>query len=180
MKELESWMDSISEEEVDRLVDSIFSARRIVCFGAGRMGISLRAFSMRLNHLGKESYFYDNSMFIPPVGKGDMFLFASGSGNTGTVLGLAKSASRTGCTIASIVGNGDSPLAVMSDVIVRFRPCSGGMNYGESERNIPSIQIMSTLNEQGLYMLCDMIALKYCDRYNMDRRIIEGRHCNVE
>ena len=179
LDELKEWLYSVSDEEVNKLISQIAISRNIVGYGAGRMGLSLKAFIMRLNHLNKRAYYYTDTS-IPYVGKEDLYIFVSGSGKTRTVLRLAEIAKEKGCKIASIVGDKDSPLAKLSDTVVAFKSCNGGLNSEDNSNKISSIQIMSTLNEQGIYLLCDLIAKRYCDIATLDINELRENHNNVE
>lgn len=179
LNELKEWLYSTSDEEINRLISYIAISNNIVGYGAGRMGLSLKAFIMRLSHLDKYAYYYTDTN-IPHVGKEDLYIFASGSGKTRTVLQLAEIAKERGCKIASIVGDKDSPLAKLSDVVVTFKSCNGGLNSEDNPDKINSVQIMSTLNEQGIYLLCDLIAKRYCDIAMLNINELKDNHNNVE
>ena len=43
-----------------------------------------------------------------------------------------------------------------------------------------SVQPMSTLFEQQLYLLCDMITLEIMDRLGWDEATVKARHANLE
>lgn len=179
LDELKEWLYSVSDEEINHLIALIAISKNIIGYGAGRMGLSLKAFIMRLSHLGKSAYYYTDTS-LPCVGKEDLYIFASGSGKTRTVLQLAEIAKEKGCKIASIVGDKESPLAKLSDVKVTFKSCNGNLNSEDSPDKINSIQIMSTLNEQGLYLLGDLISKRYCDILLLNPGNLKDKHNNVE
>lgn len=54
MKELKEVFDMMDESYVRPLVDAVKKYDRIFTIGAGREGLSTKAFAMRLMHLGKE------------------------------------------------------------------------------------------------------------------------------
>ena len=55
--EIANCLQSISVDAVDRALITINSAPRLFIAGAGRSGLAMRAFAMRLMHLGKECHF---------------------------------------------------------------------------------------------------------------------------
>ena len=57
LSEIKQVLDSIDEKEVDELIETIKSSDKVVGYGAGRMGLSVKAFMMRLNHLGINAYY---------------------------------------------------------------------------------------------------------------------------
>ena len=84
LNEIKTVLDSIDEEQVDKLIDLIESSDKIVGYGAGRMGLSLKAFMMRLNHLGIDAYYLGDT-YIPPLTEYDLVIVSSGSGETSMV-----------------------------------------------------------------------------------------------
>jgi 6-phospho-3-hexuloisomerase len=55
-KELKSTLSDISPEEAEKLADSILRSQKIFTVGAGRIGFMIKAFAMRLMHMGFEAY----------------------------------------------------------------------------------------------------------------------------
>ena len=180
LDEIEQVLNSINEKEVDRLVEWVKNSEKIVGYGAGRMGLSLKAFIMRLNHLGIKAY-YLNDTYIPPLTQYDLVLVSSGSGETSMVKNFVEQVKKkTDCSVASILGNKNSSIGKLSDCIVGYRPCNGGLNSADSDDKINSIQLMSTLNEQATYILFDIMAKKLADKLNMDTEKTKRHHFNVE
>lgn len=180
LNEIKQVLDSINEEEVNKLIEMIESSDKIVGYGAGRMGLSLKAFMMRLNHLGINAYYVDDT-YIPPLTGFDLLLVSSGSGETTMVKTfMRKAIEKTGCATAVITGNKESSMAKMANLAVLFKPCNGGLNSADSSEKINSIQLMSTLNEQATYILFDIIAKRIADDLNMDTEKTKRYHFNVE
>ncbi|HEU4379845.1 MAG TPA: 6-phospho-3-hexuloisomerase, partial [Hyphomicrobiaceae bacterium] len=63
MRDVFARMDAGS---VPRLAGSIIAAKRIFLYGAGRTGLVLQAFAMRLAHLGLEAH-YVGQLSAPPA-----------------------------------------------------------------------------------------------------------------
>lgn len=180
LNEIKELLDSIDENEVDELVNLIIDSSKVVGYGAGRMGISLKAFIMRLNHLGIEAYYYDDT-YIPPMEPYDLLLVSSGSGETLTVKTFMDKAIKVSdCRVGVITGNKDSYMGRRADVVVGYKPSNGGLNSEDSEDKINSIQLMSTLNEQATYILFDIMAKKIVDKLHLKTDWIRGKHFNVE
>lgn len=180
LNEIKQVLDSVNEEEVDDLVELIMSSDKIVGYGAGRMGLSLKAFMMRLNHLGIDAYYLGDT-YIPPLTEHDLVMVSSGSGETSMVKKFVEEVKRkTGAYIAAVVGNEYSSISGMANHAVVFKPCNGGLNSADSDLKINSIQLMSTLNEQATYILFDIIAKKLADKMDMDTEKTKRYHFNVE
>ena len=54
--ELERTLGAISPDAAEKLVDRIVGARKILVAGAGRSGLAVRGFAMRLMHMGFDAY----------------------------------------------------------------------------------------------------------------------------
>ena len=81
LKELESTLSHISPEEAEQLADSILRSKKIFAVGAGRTGFMIKAFTMRLMHMGFGAYVVGETV-TPNIEKGDLLLIGSGSGET--------------------------------------------------------------------------------------------------
>ena len=68
--ELSRVAERLDEDQIAAFLDAIIRARRIFCIGVGREGLSTRAFTMRLMHLGKDAHWvWDDT--TPAIGPGD-------------------------------------------------------------------------------------------------------------
>lgn len=180
LNEIKTVLDSIDEEQVDKLIDIIQASDKIVGYGAGRMGLSLKAFMMRLNHLGIDAYYLGDT-YIPPLTEYDLVLVSSGSGETPMIKEFVSQVKRkTAAYVAAVVGNEYSSISGMANHVVTFKPCNGGLNSEDSDDKINSIQLMSTLNEQATYILFDIIAKKLADKLGLDTEKTKRYHFNVE
>ncbi|HBI3661005.1 TPA: 6-phospho 3-hexuloisomerase, partial [Escherichia coli] len=81
INELTFVKDSIREDDCTKLIDAIQQSQRVFCYGLGRAGFSMKAFTMRLMHMGKEVYFLTETI-TPNFGPGDLFIVSSASGET--------------------------------------------------------------------------------------------------
>lgn len=180
LNEIKQVLDSIDEKEVDEFVDAIIGSDKVVGYGAGRMGLSVKAFMMRLNHLGIDAYYVDDT-YIPPLTQFDLLLLSSGSGETTMVKTfMQKAIDKTGCAIGVVTGNRNSSMGKVANHVIEFKPCNGGLNSEDDDSKINSIQLMSTLNEQATYILFDIIAKKIADKLDMDTEKTKRYHFNVE
>ena len=151
-------------ENVDRFLDHIMSAEKIVCVGAGRVGLSLRAFSKRLKHLGKESYFISDEV-LPRFGKGDLMIIGSGSGETASILTLAKKCKDYKANLILITVNPNSSIAQISNVVVV-------LNFHDVE----TIQPMTSLFEQTLFLTLDAVVLELMKKMNVEEKQMKELH----
>ena len=76
--------ERLDTEQIQAFVDAIKAARRIILIGVGREGLSTRAFTMRLMHLGLDSHWiWDET--TPSIGEGDLLIATSGCGEIGHI-----------------------------------------------------------------------------------------------
>ena len=54
--ELERTLSMISPEESEQLAERIVAAKKILVAGAGRSGLAVKAFAMRLMHMGFDAH----------------------------------------------------------------------------------------------------------------------------
>jgi 6-phospho-3-hexuloisomerase len=149
--EMSGVLEKVNEQEVERFVARISRAKKIVILGAGRMGIVSKSFAMRLKHFGLNAYCYGDSN-VPNIGKGDLLIVCSGSGETRTILKLCEVAKEHNCPIFLISTKTSSSMAKLaSDIVVIPAPSKTDDNF--------SIQPMTSLNEQSLWIFFDTIVL---------------------
>src|SRR5690242_18419180 len=75
----------VDDRAVGALLLAIETANAIFLLGEGRSGLVGRMFAMRLMHLGKQAYVVGETI-TPAIGRGDLLIAISGSGETGAVV----------------------------------------------------------------------------------------------
>ena len=144
------------------------------------MGYSLRSFIMRLNHLGISAYFWGDT-YIPPMSKNDLLLIVSASGKTSTVLHFLEQAIKKAAPFTvTVTGDENSPMAALSNHIVKFRSVNGGLNSMDSMEKLNSSQPMTTLNEQAILLFFDIVVMRLIEIMNLNREDIHKKHFNLE
>ena len=184
LDELNKVLSSIDENELNGVVDALCNIYKnngkVLGYAAGRMGLGLKAFMMRLNHLGIESYFYGDT-YIPPMGKNDMFICSSNSGTTGSVCNIMNIfRKKADGIIVAFVGNLESTMGETADIAIKFKTCNGGLNSADDPSKINSIQPMTTLTEQAMFILFDIVVLKIIEKLNIDIKSTKKYHSNIE
>ena len=86
-EELGEVFESIDEQKLSQFVEMISNANKEMGYSAGRMGFGLKAFLMRLNHLGINAYWFGDN-YIPPMDENDVFICCSNSGTTKSVASI--------------------------------------------------------------------------------------------
>ncbi|MGA7076197.1 MAG: 6-phospho-3-hexuloisomerase [Halobacteriota archaeon] len=130
--------DEMDYAEVNSLVSDILSAhqnkKRVFVMGAGRSGLVVKGFAMRLMHLGLNVYVVGETV-TPAVETDDLLIVISGSGETKSINEMSALAKAKGTRLASITSNKDSTLGTISDttVIVKGRTKVSGMDFMERQ-----------------------------------------------
>ncbi len=175
LQEIETVLSKVDNNQAERLIDEILEAQKIVVCGAGRVGMAIRGFGMRLGHLGLQAYTLGDST-VPGIGEGDLLIVASGSGETQTIFDLVSIASKNKSKIAAITGSPESRIGQLADVIVKITAPS----KTKAVDNFISVQPMTTLNEQCLGLFFDAVSLKLMDRMGETHDSMWARHSNLE
>lgn len=175
LQEIEKVLSKVDNNQAERLIDEILEAQKIVVCGAGRVGMAIRGFGMRLGHLGLQAYTLGDST-VPGIGEGDLLIVASGSGETQTIFDLVSIASKNKSKIAAITGSPESRIGQLADVIVKITAPS----KTKAVDNFISVQPMTTLNEQCLGLFFDAVSLKLMDRMGETHDSMWARHSNLE
>lgn len=163
------------EKNIKKLINDIQTSKSIVCCGAGRMGYVSKSFAMRLSHLGFNSYYYEDSN-VPNLSKKDLVIFASGSGETKTIVNLALIASKNNIKIALITSNPKSSLGKLANTIIDIKtPHKLSTNHP-----VISVQPMTSLTEQFLYIFYDALILELIQYLKKDKSNFWLKHSNLE
>lgn len=175
LSEIKVVLSKIDETQVEELINEILHAKKIVVCGAGRVGMAIRGFGMRLGHLGLNAYTLGDST-VPGISKGDLLIVASGSGETQTIFDLVVIASKNECRIAAITGNPESRIGKLAHKYVKITAPS----KTKAVENFTSTQPMTTLNEQCLGLFFDAVSLKLMDKMGETHETMWARHSNLE
>jgi len=176
MQEISGYAKKIDEAQLDELAAQIVKAGRVYVAGAGRSGFCARAFSNRLMHLGLTVYFVGEPT-TPAIGKGDLLVIGSGSGETASLLAMAEKAREVGAGIALITIFPESSIGGYAGTIVKV---PGITPKSTLENTNQSIQPMGNVFEQLSWILYDAVTIMLMDKLNMSAAEMFTRHANLE
>jgi 6-phospho-3-hexuloisomerase len=176
LEETQEISAKISEHETCTFVERILSAGRVFCSGAGRSGLMVKAFAMRLMQIGLSSYVV-LEIVTPSIGKGDLLVVGSGSGETSLLLLNAEKAKRCGAGVALITIFPESSIGSVSDIIVRIPASSPKVSH---KIQATSPQPGGSLYEQCLLIFLDAVVMSVMRAKEIDPGIIMTRHANLE
>ncbi len=176
LSELREVFDNVDTAQVEKFADMICEAEKVFVVGVGRVLLMMQAFEKRLNHLGIDSYFV-GEINEPAITDKDLLIVGSGSGESVVPVAIVKVASKYNPTIVHIGSNPNSSMTPYESLFVRI-PCSTKLNLPDE---IKSKQIMSSLFEQSVLLLADMVALLVADRKHItDLHALWRKHANLE
>jgi 6-phospho-3-hexuloisomerase len=174
--ELEGALKAVNRQELDSLLDTIVAARRIALHGVGREGLMMRAFAMRLFHLG-----YDVSvvgdMTVPHLSKGDLLILSAGPGYFSTIDALRAIAQRDGAKVFCVTAQRDGKTPGACDGVLVIPAQTMADDRGEKPA---SILPMGSLYELAMFALFEIIVLELLERTGKSFGAARDRHTNLE
>ena len=167
IQELSEILEKISDCEAVAFSDALNRYKRIFVYGAGRSGLMMKAFAMRLAQAGFTVYVVGETI-TPSIEENDVLILASASGRTSSVLNYAKAAKKNSAAVYAITSSSDSALADASDGMVIIS--------APTKDNAGANSIMGTLFEQSVLLFCDAVIQLVCT----DNEQMRARHANLE
>lgn len=175
INELDYVKESVQEQDCADLIAAVQQSNKVFCYGLGRAGFSMKAFAMRLMHMGKEVYFLTETI-TPNFGSGDLFVVSSASGETAQLIALAKKARQLGGKVAVLTTNRRSTITEFSDVTVQISAPS----KNQKQSTFSSAQPMASLYEQALLIISDALVMKMAADSGAPEEELFRRHATLE
>ena len=173
LKEHEQVLLNVNDEEVEKLLNALAEANCIQVFGMGRMKSAVRAFVMRLMHMGLDAHVvYDTT--CPNLGPGDLLIVNCACTTIGYT--VMKFADKLGAKVVAITANPLSKAAGLCDFTVNLK----GQVHGGREYEIPSVQPMAALFEQTIFVFEDIIIQLLMKKLNITAEQMSKRHTNLD
>ncbi len=177
IQEMSSTVANVDPDAVEMLVDELEKARNIFCLGAGRSGILLQAFCMRLNHLGFSAYLA-GGLPCPPASHEDLIVVVSGSGSSPSVSAIvAQGRAAHAKVVVFTAQEHERPETIMGADRTIFIPAPAALINRQSNS---SRQPMRTLFEQVCFLLCESIICRLISKKGLGDEEIARRHANLE
>lgn len=176
LAELGQVFERLDDAAVDRAVETIAAARRIVVFGGGREKLQIMGFAMRLYHMGL-NVAVEGDMTTPPVGRGDLFLVTCGPGEISTALALMGVAKAAGATTLLITAQPRGRAAALADEVLHLPAQTMADDQGAARS---SVLPMGSLFEGALFVLFEVMVLKLIARLQISPETMRANHTNLE
>ena len=176
IQELEKTLAHIEPGQAEKLVHAILQVDKIFVAGAGRSGLMVKAFAMRLMHMGSDVYVVGETT-TPNLTANDMLIIASGSGATGSLVVMARKAKTLGAQLALVTIDQHSIIGELADIVLAIPAPSPKV---QRETDFHSIQPMGSLFEQSLLLSLESIILMLMERQKKTSDMMFTRHANLE
>lgn len=173
IKELTNSLLDIKPAEIESYINHIIKAENVFFIGVGRVKISLESAVKRFTHLDINCVMV-GALTEPPITSKDLLIVGSGSGESVIPLEITKKAKINGAKIFHITSNPNSSISQLADDILEIKSPNKVNSLNAS------IQPMSTLFEQSLFILNDIIALEIMERNNQSLIDLTSKHANLE
>lgn len=174
--ELECALRSVEPAALERLKNDIFSADQVFFVGVGRVMLALQCVCKRLAHLGIRAHCV-GEITEPHLNKEDLLIVGSGSGSSLFPAAIARKARESvDCKIVHIGSNPHGEVSKYADYMVRIPVRT--KEYLNDE--IDSCQPMTTLFEQSLLLLGDILAKIIIEEKQLDMKALWRYHANME
>ena len=166
----------VDTDRLEAVADAVLAARRIFVAGAGRAGFAARAFALRLMHLGLTVFFVGEPT-TPSIGEGDLLVINSGSGETGSLVVMARRARGFGAKVATLTIHPEATIGAMADLAVTI---PGATPKSELADTAGSIQPMGNAFEQMSWLCFDVVTMMLMDKMNKNAEEMFRMHANLE
>ena len=175
--ELDKTLSSIDPAQIERLYREIAQAKQVFFVGVGRVMMALECVCKRMAHLGISAHCVGD-ITEPAITNDDLLIVGSGSGGSLFPLGIAKKARAVApdVTIVHIGSNPNSEMKDIADFMVRI-PVRTKFYLPDE---IDSCQPMTTIFDQSLLLLGDILAKMMIEEKGLDMKGLWQYHANLE
>ena len=174
--ELDRTLSRISVPDAEKLSNALLSAKKVLVGGAGRSGLAVKAFAMRLMHMGFDVYVVGETI-TPSLEPADLLVIGSGSGETGSLVAMAHKAKKIGPKLAVVTIFPESSIGRLADIAITIAAPTPKV---ENDSGVESIQPMGSLFEQSLLLFLDSMILRLMEKRGNNSNLMFTRHANLE
>lgn len=175
LSEIEKGFAGIDPTGVDKLLATIASARRIAVYGVGREGLMVKAFAMRLYHLGLDAHVVGD-MTTPALDQGDLLIVSAGPGMFSTVAGLVGVAKTAGAATVCFTAQPAGDVPQMCDMVLVLP----AQTMADDRSGSSSVLPMGSLYEGVQFLTGEILILMLAERLGVDAVAMRANHTNLE
>lgn len=172
--------ESIDDETLKKLIETLTSSAGIFVIGLGRSGLVAKAFAMRLMHLGMKVFVVGETI-TPAIKEDDCLIAISGSGETSYIVKAARIAKDRGSKVVAITSNPGSSLSEIADLTVTIKgrtKIDGEQNYikRQMKGNHHSKTPLGTLFEISALIFLDGLIAELMEKLNKKEEDMREMH----
>ncbi|MDR1902162.1 MAG: SIS domain-containing protein [Treponema sp.] len=175
LNELSLALNHIDPADLERLKIEVLKAEQVFFIGVGRVFLSLQSVAKRMAHIGISAHCV-GEITEPAITARDLLIVASSSGNTLVPLAIAKKAKSIGAMVIHIGSNPESEMRDIAEFMLRI-PVQTKLNR---EDEIKSAQPMTSLFEQSVLLLGDILVQLIIEEKSIDLKWLWQHHANLE
>ena len=159
--------EDVPQKDLDVLIDSILNGNKIFIYGSGRSGLVGQYFSVRLVQLGRDDVHFVGDMTTPIIGKDDVVILISNTGETMSAVQTANIARRIGSEVICVTGNASSKLAHASNLVIEVK------HDGQADSQYAPL---GTIFEDAVSIFFDSIVPCIMKKKGIDENDMRKRH----
>lgn len=175
LDELRQAAARIPDTTLDTLNDEILAAGRISCSANGRELLVLRAFAMRLMHLGLDAHIAGD-VTAKPLGPGDLLLVVCGPGKLATMDAMLTIGKEVGARTVVVTAQPEGETSRRADAVIHLP----AQTMADDRAGSASVLPMGTLFEWLELVFFDIVAIRLRERTGQSLDQIRARHTNLE
>ncbi len=172
---------NLAERDIEAMEDLLLSGGKIYTIGVGHSGLIGKIFAMKLMQLGFLSYVV-GEVTTPGLKQGDVVVAISQSGETTSVVALAKKAKELGGKVTAITAFPQSTLSRIADYTVKIEAKASTKRFptlsalGDEEHgNLPG-----ALFGVNTFLFFYGLVCQLAVRTKQTASQIDSRHANIE
>jgi 6-phospho-3-hexuloisomerase len=166
---------ALTPEAAETLVAEVAAAKRIALYGVGREGLMVKAFAMRLFHLGCDAHVVGD-MTTPPLRRGDLLVVSAGPGAFSTVLALMGVAKAAGARTLVVTAQPGGEAAGRADAVIHLP----AQTMADDLAGTASVLPMGSLYEAALLLFFELVVVSLRNRLGQTPETMRARHTNLE
>ena len=174
LDELKCLFSKAELEEWEELAARIARTDSVFVHGSGRTRLIMSMFAMRLTQMGVRAYIVGEAT-TPAIGKGNLLLAGSGSGETESVVRAAQKAQAAGAALCGITSNKLSSLGQLAELAVILP----GRTKDVKDAPASPLPLGSGF-EQMLLLFLDALTSRLMEVLLQSNEMMRKRHANLE
>jgi 6-phospho-3-hexuloisomerase len=175
VRELTDVFYAIEEGQVQGLINLIVKADKIFVYSCGREALMLKAFAMRLHHLGFKVHVVGD-VTVPAIGLNDLMLIVCGPGYVSTDIAMANIAKKSGASVAVMTANMEGEICGYCNHIV----CIPAQTMAVKADQAKSSQPMGAVFEQAQLLIEEYIVVKLSEILKCSEEDMRKNHTVLE